>query len=289
MRPQFFSRTTKQLQSGSETTLLHFLYFSMLGKLCLSLIRTRLFSACMGRIFRAHWSRILIPFLIQKYHIDTSTYVIPSEWFESVQDFFIRTSKTGYRTFSSEKNALCSPVDGCLEVTHTISQEWACMVKWVSTNLEKLFGPDVVDFSGGNLLFFRLRFSDYHRFHFFDSGEVLSSRAREGLLYSVDNSVLKTGLWLENKSHLMRLRTENFGDILWLEVGATNVGSITNHLRVWERFTRWQEKWYFWLGGSAVLILFQQNAISIADDISRMSQQWIETAIMAGESVGKTV
>lgn len=88
----------------------------------------------------------------------------------------------------------------------------------------------MADFSGGDLLFFRLRFSDYHRFHFFDNGEVLSSQTRDGLLYSVDNTVLKTGLWLENKSHLMRLKTENFGDVLWLEVGATNVGSITNHL-----------------------------------------------------------
>lgn len=96
--------------------------------------------------------------------------------------------------------------------------------------MKKLFGPDVTDFSGGDLLFFRLRFSDYHRFHFFDDGEILSSQARDGLLYSVDNAVLKTGLWLENKSHLMRLKTENFGEILWLEVGATNVGSITNHL-----------------------------------------------------------
>jgi phosphatidylserine decarboxylase len=87
----------------------------------------------------------------------------------------------------------------------------------------------------------------------------------------------------------MRLRTENFGEILWLEVGATNVGSITNHLWVGEQFSRGQEKWYFWLGGSAVLVLFQQNKISLTGDITTMSKQWIETEIMTGESIGKSL
>lgn len=285
MQTQFFSRRTQQLQSWTESALLNFLYFSCFGKFFLSLIRTRLFSDFMGWMFQARWSRILLPFLIKKYHIDTTSYAIPREWFASVQDFFIRHSKTEYRTFPPENTLLCSPADGCLEVTQNISQAWPCMVKWTSTDLKKLFGPDVTDFSGGDLLFFRLRFSDYHRFHFFDDGEILSSQARDGLLYSVDNTVLKTGLWLENKSHLMRLRTENFGEILWLEVGATNVGSITNHLWVGERFHRGQEKWYFWLGGSAVLILFQKNTISLADDITTMSKQWIETEVMTGENI----
>jgi phosphatidylserine decarboxylase len=84
--------------------------------------------------------------------------------------------------------------------------------------------------------FCRLRFSDYHRFHFFDDGEVLHSSGREGPLYSVDQSILDTGLWIQNKSHLMRLKTKNFGDVLWLEVGATNVGSITNHKKLVREF-----------------------------------------------------
>lgn len=92
------------------------------------------------------------------------------------------------------------------------------------------------------MCFCRLRFSDYHRFHFFDDGEVLDSVDRDGPLYSVDQSVLDTGLWVRNKSHLMRLRTKNFGQILWLEVGATNVGSITNHKKSGENFSRGEEK-----------------------------------------------
>jgi phosphatidylserine decarboxylase len=67
------------------------------------------------------------------------------------------------------------------------------------------------------------------------------------------------------------------------------VGSITNHLRVGERFTRWQEKWFFWLGGSAILVLFQKNKVTLADDIISMSKQWIETEIITGESIGKSL
>ena len=82
------------------------------------------------------------------------------------------------------------------------------------------------------MCFCRLRFSDYHRFHFFDDGEVVASRGRDGPLYSVDQSVLDTGLWVHNKSHCMRLQTKHFGEVLWLEVGATNVGCITNHKKI---------------------------------------------------------
>lgn len=92
------------------------------------------------------------------------------------------------------------------------------------------------------MCFCRLRFSDYHRFHFFDDGEILYSGGRDGPLYSVDQSVLDTGLWIQNKSHLMRLKTKHFGDVLWLEVGATNVGSITNHKKSGESFSRGEEK-----------------------------------------------
>ncbi len=36
----------------------------------------------------------------------------------------------------------------------------------------------------------------------------------------------------------MRIRTANFGEILFLEVGATNVGSITNHKKIGDTFSR---------------------------------------------------
>jgi phosphatidylserine decarboxylase len=88
------------------------------------------------------------------------------------------------------------------------------------------------------MCFCRLRFSDYHRFHFFDDGEIVSSVSRDGPLYSVDNSILDTGLWIHNKSHLMRIVTHTFGEVLCLEVGATNVGAITNHKKVGAKFFR---------------------------------------------------
>lgn len=92
------------------------------------------------------------------------------------------------------------------------------------------------------MCFCRLRFSDYHRFHFIDDGEIMSSTDRDGPLYSVDQSVLDTGLWIHNKSHLMRLQTKHFGDVLWLEVGATNVGSIVNYKLPGDIFIRGEEK-----------------------------------------------
>jgi phosphatidylserine decarboxylase len=237
----------------------------------------------MGWIFRTPFSRYLIQPLSSFYSIKLDTYKTPEGWFRSLNQFFIREKKPELVSFP-EKH-LGSPVDGCIELFRDITVTDDFVVKWYHTNLLKLFWPDIEDFIGGDVCFCRLRFSDYHRFHFLDDGQILSSTSRDGPLYSVDNRVLDTGLWIHNKSHLMRLRTANFGEILWLEVGATNVGSITNHKKVGEKFSRWEEKWYFELGGSAVLLVFQKNTIQWSRDLIEKTLQKEEFEVMTGEVI----
>ncbi len=167
---------------------------------------------------------------------------MPDGGFRSVNDFFTRASRPNYRMFPAESSSLGSPVDGCVEVFQNITSTQDFFVKGYHANLEELFGPKITDFLGGDVCFCRLRFSDYHRFHFFDEGKVLSVAERSGPLYSVDNDVLDTGLWVHNKSHCMLLETLNFGEVLCLEVGATNVGSIINHKKIEDTFSRGEEK-----------------------------------------------
>ena len=264
---------------------LSYVYHHRLWYPLLLLFRTRWFSAIMGLIFQASLSRYFIDPLSHMYHISLDTYRVPEGGFRSLNQFFIREKKPELLAFH-EKH-LGSPVDGCVELFRNITVTDDFVVKWYHANLLKLFWPDISDFIWGDVCFCRLRFSDYHRFHFFDNGEVLSSISRDGPLYSVDNLVLDTGFWIHNKSHLMRLRTGDFGEILWLEVGATNVGSITNHKKVGEIFSRWEEKWYFELGGSAVLLVFQKNTVRWSEDLLQKTLQRQECEVMVGEELGE--
>lgn len=242
----------------------------------------------MGWIFHTRYSRVLITPLSLLYKIERSTYVTPYGGFQTLNDFFIRKSRTDMRRFPSIER-LWSPADGCVEIFQNITPWDTFCIKGYEVDLHKVFWPQIVDFVGGDVCFIRLRFSDYHRFHFFDDGEVLSSIARDWPLYSVDNAVLDTWFWIQNKSHLMRLRTKNFGEVLVCEVGATNVGSITNFRNRWERFQRGDEKGYFALGGSAILLVFSKNTVHWREDIQSASAYHEETQVMTGEVIGKLI
>ncbi len=266
---------------------LWFVYHHPLGYPLLLIFRMRFFSQMMGWIFQTSFSRVLITPLKKYFRIDTSSCIIPDGDFQTLNDFFIRQKTSSSLTFPSG-NFLGSPVDGCVEIFPSLDVKNKHVVKWYHLSLLDIFWPDVHDFSGWDLCFFRLRFSDYHRFHFFDEGSVLSSVERNGPLYSVDSTVLDTGFWIQNKSHLMRLRTVYFGEVLWLEMGATNVGSIIQHKKMWDTFCRWEEKWYFQLWWSAILIVFQRWKISWKWHLLQSSRELLETEVSVGMSLGES-
>lgn len=258
-------------------------YHNPFFKPLLLLFRTRIFSRSMGWAFRTSLSKYLIKPLTSIYHISLDTYKIPEGGFANVNEFFIRWTKDEFRRFPLLPDQLGSPADSCIEVFQNINTLQDFCIKWYHANLEQLFGTGVADFMWGDVCFCRLRFSDYHRFHFFDDGEVVSSVDREWPLYSVDNDVLDTGFWVNNKSHCMKVRTKNFWDILILEVGATNVWCITNHKRVGGTFHRWEEKWYFELGWSAVLLVFKKWAVNWKHEILEKSSSKEEYEVLTGD------
>lgn len=267
---------------------LWFVYHHPLGYPFLFVFRTRIFSRIMGWIFRSSFSRALIRPLSSLYDISLDSYVTPEWWFRTLNDFFIRATKAEFRLFPRWLS-LGSPADACVEIFPNISVSDYFFVKWYKAKFSDIFWPDIGDFAGGDVCFCRLRFSDYHRFHFFDDGEVLDSSGREGPLYSVDQSVLDTGLWIQNKSHLMKLKTKNFGEVLWLEVGATNVGCITNHKKSGENFSRWEEKWYFELGGSAILLVFQKDVIEWTNSLLQKTLWKEEYEVTAGDVIWRKI
>ncbi len=94
-------------------------------------------------------------------------------------------------------------------------------------------------------------------------------------------------VFTQNVREYCVMDTAHFGEVIHVDVGALTVGRITQHHRCGHQAKRGEEKGYFQLGGSSILLLFQAGQVRIDDDILNYSQQDIETRVRLGEVIGK--
>ena len=106
--------------------------------------------------------------------------------------------------------------------------------------------------------------------------------------YSVNPMALQKveKLFCENKREWSIFHSDHFGDILYIEVGATFVGSIIQTYTPGTRVARGDEKGYFKFGGSTVLLFFQENKVKIDQDILEQTKHGYETSVLFGEKIG---
>ena len=79
-------------------------------------------------------------------------------------------------------------------------------------------------------------------------------------------------------------KSKNFSDMVFIEVGALLVGKINNHDVC--KFKKGDEKGYFSLGGSTIVIFVQKDILKVDEDIIRNSVNGIETKVKYGEKIG---
>jgi phosphatidylserine decarboxylase len=220
--------------------------------------------------------------MAKSYGIDTSDL---NGDFHSFSDFIIR--KRLSTEFDAERNHLIAPADSCV-LTYTIDNGGTLSVKGRLYTLSRLLKDDVLarEYEGGTFLVFRLRVYDYHRFCFIDDGVKLSHKRVSGLLDSVNMSATGKCTLFSNCREISLLQTTNFGNIVFVEVGAMLVGKIvqTHDGTV---FRKGDEKGYFELGGSSIVILLKKDAVQIDSDILDFSAKGIETKVELGERIGK--
>ena len=142
-------------------------------------------------------------------------------------------------------------------------------------------------YAGGYLWVFRLSVEDYHRYIYIDRG-VESKPVRIPGVYHTVNPVAndEVPVYKENTREYSLLRTENFGTVLQMEVGALLVGKIVNHRRG-NVVRRGQEKGMFAFGGSTILLMTQKGKVSPDRDLMEYSRKGIETMVRQGETVGR--
>lgn len=252
-------------------------------------VKFRFFSKLYGFFQKSsHSKKKIVPF-IKQYKIDTTEFLHPTSSFRSFNDFFCRKLKKESRPIESAKNRLIAPTDGRYLVYNDLSKCQGFFVKGHLFSLQKFLGcPKLVEeYREGALALIRLCPTDYHRFHFPDHAAVGDSWLINGCLWSVNPlaSLRSIHHLSENKRMITELFTENFGKILYIEIGATFVGTIHQTYEKKEQ-KKGNEKGFFSFGGSAIALFLQKNRILFDQDLVEASEQYLETLCLMGTGIG---
>lgn len=237
-----------------------------------------------GAFLRSPLSKFFIKGFVKKNNIDMSAFA--GVKFKSFNDFFTRKDNSRKPELSPE--ILISPCDSALSVFN-IEENSTFKIKGFDYTLKDFFETDEFDktFSGGNALIFRLAATDYHRYCYIDSGSLEKNHFLKGKLYSVQPVCCRTfKVYTKNRRSWTILHTQNFGDVAQVEVGAFSVGGIKNHHENYS-FSKGEEKGYFDLHGSTIVMLFRKNTIKLDEEILAQTANCKETTVKYGQPIGK--
>lgn len=236
-------------------------------------------------------ARKIQPF-IQQFDVDSSEFLEPISSYCSFNDFFIRKLKPEARPIHSDPCSAVIPADGRYYFYADIANCPGFIVKGQKFELETLLGNASLaqEFQGGSMVLARLCPSDYHRFHFPCDCLPGPTQLINGWLYSVNPLAVKKNIHLltQNKRTLCELRTPLFGRVLYMEIGATNVGSIQETYTPDQWQTKGAEKGYFEFGGSALILLFAKNTIQFDADLLAATEKGLEIRCLLGQSMGRS-
>lgn len=290
--PELYNRQTKkiELENTYKVNGLAFLYKNTLGRaLTKSLLNKSMVSKAYARYVKSPKSLGQIPKFIDHYQINTEEVKEPIHSFKCFNDFFIRELKENARPIDNEPSHLISPADSRLMI-FDLSEASNIPVKGYWYSLESLLKDEALaaEYADGWCFVYRLAPNDYHRYSYIDKGTQDGVRRIKGVLHSVHPLALAEtrALIAKNYRELTILHTENFGDVLHLEVGALLVGKIIQGHDGPYSFERGEEKGYFEYGGSTVVQIFKKGSIQPDADILAYSQKRIETLVQLGEKVG---
>lgn len=282
---KIYSRETKDFyeQKESGNLALKFLYKSILGRLILKLIINPSISKISGKYNDSKSSKRKIKKFIKKNNINMDDFV--EEDYQNFNDFFTRTIKEEKRPMSHNPKRFISPADSKV-LAYDITEDLMLTIKDSTYSLNELVNneEDLSEFKNGKCLVFRLCVEDYHHYCYPDSGRLLKHNSIEGKLHTVRSISSKYKIYKENQREYSIIATDNFDKIIYIEVGAMMVGKIVNNIQ--EEFTKGEEKGYFKLGGSTIVILLKENQIILDKDIINNSKNDIETEVKYRETIG---
>lgn len=273
----------------AETTL-RWLYEDDLGfKVFNYLLNNQIFCWLYGKSQDLPITRPKIAKFVSQHQINLEEIELPLESYPSFNAFFSRKLKPNARPFSPDSDLFCAPGDGKVLVYPQLTEHTQIPVKGTLITLKSLLASEVAapTYYDGSALILRLAPYDYHRFHFPDAGKANPARYIPGQYHSVNPIALSKipNIYCLNKRAITEFYSQNFGRIVYIEVGAITIGSIIQTHKP-GIVTKGQEKGYFQYGGSTLVLLFEPGAIAFDRDLIRDSAQNLEVSVLAGSQLG---
>ena len=297
----YFDRITKKQEREKVYghSFLDLLYGNGKRSRCFSFLLRPLFSRLSflsylyGWVQKSSLSRYKIKPFIQTFGMDSSEFLEPVEKFSSFNDFFIRRLKLETRPMAAGQDVAVLPADARYLVFPNIEQADGFWVKGKKFSLATLLQSEELSqrYNSGAMVIARLCPTDYHRFHFPCACTPEKARLINGPLYSVNPIALKRNIAYlsENKRMVTLLKTEAFGDVISVEIGATHVGSIHQTYTPGNLHAKGDEKGYFSFGGSCLILLFEPGKILLDQDLIDYSRQKMEVRGLLGQSLGRAL
>lgn len=274
-------------KTSGQDRLLQRLYGCCGGRVLLRFLVCPGVSKAGGWLLDRGISKVLIRPFAAKQKIDLDLY--EKREFTSYNDFFTRQIKKEYRPIEAGCHTLISPCDGKLSV-YEIDGKSRFLIKHTEYTLKTLLRSQELarQYEGGYACVFRLTVDDYHRYCYVDEGKKSKNYRIPGVFHTVNpaaNDVFP--IYKENTREFSLLKSEHFGTVLMMEVGALLVGRITNYHGACQ-VKKGQEKGRFEFGGSTVILLFQKGKVLLEERLLENTRMGYETVVKMGEGLGKT-
>lgn len=290
---------TKEIELVFGGQILQLLYgdsflSKILGKTLLTLVaKSPCFSFLFGLWQNLPWTKRRIAPFIKKFGMNSDEFLQPIESYSSFNDFFIRKLKPEVRPMAPANDIAIIPADARYLFYPRIDKAEGFLVKGEKFSLGTLLEDAKLaeQYEKGTMVIARLCPTDYHRFHFPADCTPGETRLINGWLYSVNPIALKKNIdiFVQNKRTITTLETTEFGKILYIEVGATSVGSIIQTYMPHHHYAKGAEKGYFSFGASTLVLLFLPDSIQLDEDLTAATEAGLEIKCQLGQSMGKSI
>ena len=271
---------------------LRWAYNTESGSLALRLLfRRKWFSRAYGWWHDQRWSASKIARFVEAHDVRIDEALGDLEDFRTFNEFFTREIDLSKRPLDPDPNACLAPVDGRVLAYAEVHAGQTFQIKRGVFNLNSLLADDGLAerCSGGSMIVSRVHLSDYHHFHFPDSGTPAAPRSIPGVYDAVSPYAQHrlVPFYAENHRMVTPFGSDHFGPMVMVEVGAMTVGSIRQCFTARAPVARGDRKGFFELGGSTVVLLFEPGAMDLAQDLLDNTDAGLETYVRMGDSLGR--
>jgi len=269
-----------------ESLALRFLYQTIPGRMMLRILISPWISQSAGKVLDSRYSAGLIPFFTRMCNISVKDMEIPEQGFPSFNAFFCR-NRINRGNFIPSDKILYAPCDGYL-CRIPIWENTIYDIKHTKFTLEELLKDRKLarKFYGGTALVFRLCPEHFHRYSFAANSKVMAARRIPGIFHCVRPiATEKYRVYAENTREYQIMKSDEFGYLVQMEIGALLIGRISNLPLQDKNVKAGKEKGYFEYGGSTVVVLIQKGKAEFYKNIEKELFDGREISIREGTKI----